>query len=663
VPILTFREVSAAAACTTLVVVVLLVLTASGSAALAAEPSPGRPLALSGALVETLERDPGIHIAVAELQAQRGLQAEAGGAFDLASAFNLTFRRSRGELLPTLIEAEEQRRDLFRIIISEFTRISDDLERQLEEDGPPIADCRGAVIVIDGRDICLTGQGRITAETIDEMLRRMIAGSEPGAAGALEILRQQQLDMHRQLTQNVIFTLRREVASAEDALEKLGVVPEIEQEYTIDFDLRVQKLTRTGFAWAVGVQVDSLQDNYDGKSLIPALGGKGIPNMFRSFAGVAVHVPLWRGRGRVAVAASERAAEEAVWARRNQAVHRVSESLLATSQAYWQLLAAQRRHELLQEAAETSLRLSESAEALIAGDVIPAVTRVRIQARQATLAQSVLAAELEREKARMALTRAIGQQEGTPETLPRATGELPEVTPSTTWAAIDSAALAARAQQMRFDLRGFENLQAGANVLLEASRTELRPQLDFNLAVGYSGMHQSFQDRYYDPRAFGEALFGRQSGPSVFFGLQFDVPPRNRVAAARVTQSAAFVSQSAVRTTELRRSIGSRVASLVSQLESTAAEVARRREAVEHRQAELDAAFDRFSFGEGTIIETIFSEESLTFASLDLLEAELAYALLSSQLEHELGELVTVEAANGALEVAAMAPGTAAVTR
>jgi outer membrane protein TolC len=334
----------------------------------------------------------------------------------------------------------------------------------------------------------------------------------------------------------------------------------------------------------------------------------------------------------------------------------VSESLLATTEAYFRALAAGERLVLLRETLATDRQLGTSVEQLIAADELPRITQARIDARIATQLQSVAAAEQAVTQARVALADAMGLEVDSGADLPLATGSFPPVVDAATVAALDPESLLSKALEQRYDLRSAERATEGSAILREASRLDLKRPLDLTFAFGYSGLHESFSDEYYDPSGFGEALTGRQAGPSAFLGLRLDFPLRNRAARGRLAQSEAVASRSEVQEDELRRSIGARISGLAANLATAAAEVERRQAAADFRRQELDAELERFGYGESTLIESILSEENLTFSRLDLVDALLDYALAFSRLRFELGDLTVVEDEDGRLVIAARDP-------
>ncbi len=624
--------------------------TAAGTAAGSTEP-PERPaLTLQAAVEQTLGKNPSIRVARRRVELELGAHQEASGPFDPKIDFLVTFDRRRSELLLIQIEFEEGRRDIHRTLIAEFTRIIEDLESKLrDEDQLPIPDCGSFILVINGIDVCLSDLARSQAENLDDLLEQL-----GGNAGNI---RDRQRDLLRQLALNVILELRRQIASSEEALRRLGAVPEVEEQYELTIDLRLRKALRNGLELAVGFILQGFQDNYDGKPLLGSFGGKGIPNAFTSFAGFSLDVPLGKNRGRAAAGAPEQAAELRREAAELEFVHRSAASALATVEAYWNLVGAQERSRLLAQAVIREEGLRGPAEQLAdAGEFLTRPDLDRLAARLASTRESQKRAQRDVLTARAVLADAIGLEVDSRTSLPAASEEgLPSPDPAIL-GELGAQELGRAAVANRHDLRARRTLDEASRVLLRAADRNLSRRVDLSLSAGYSGLFESFEDKVYDPGAVFEPLLGSQRGPSVLFSLKVDFPSGNRAARAQLEQARSLRRQSAIGTTDLERTLGLRVTELCNAVVAAAGEASRQREAVGYYRETLKLTLALFEAGETNLVDTILTEERLTFAELDHVEARLAYALLFARLKFETGSLLDDRPGAGGEAVLSLLP-------
>ncbi len=603
----------------------------------------GAEISLPDALRLTLEHDPDLRRAEIYAVQQGSAAREAKGFFDSSVLLFLAYERAEGELLRGQIEYEENKRLLWRTLIDEFRRIADDLERQIEAGGLPLPDCRSAIIIYQGVDICLTDFERSNAETFDEYLQLLIDQEEdPERRSELEGIRNQQLAIIRELMANIIIRLRNEADAGQQALLNLGFMPDTEKRYSITFDLRLRKRLRNGMVLAGGTIFNSVEDNYDAKqSLLANFGGKGLPNTFTSFLGFSLDVPLGKGRGARSTAAPERAARLSHRAAVLGTIHTASESLLGTLLAYWNLAAAEERLALYEQSVTREQELMEVAEDLVEGDEIPPRDLAQVRARVATSQRAAAAARQEVLAARLGLAEAIGLVIEEPAQAPRAGDPLPEMLAHEAVDRLNPGFLVREAIHHRNDVRASRKLRESSELLLAAARRDLNRRVDLSIAAGYSGLYESYTEEFYDTDGFREALTGHQTGPSVNFAITTDLPFRNRAARGHLQQAESLTRQSAIRTTDLERRIAANVVELCGSLAAAGAEVARRKEAAELYEQTLVDTFDLLRAGEVTLVDAVLTEEQWTLARLELVAAHDAYAAILARLKFEMGSLTS----------------------
>ena len=597
-------------------------------------------LGMRQAMLVAINNDPKLKLARARSDLDAGRTTEVQGLFDTAGGFSFSFERSDGALTNQAREFQINRRFLEEEIIRLFGEVIDDLERQLGSGEPGFVVCPGGLeeIIIEGLgNICISEKDKATAEYFLELLRNR--GAENPAIA--EIVRRYIEQTNNIVLSAIVPPLTINIGAARNRLADLGFLPEIEQRYEMRFELRLQKLFRNGVDFSSGLIVTGVEDNFKGKAPFAFLGGKNLPNVFESFVGFSLDVPLGKGGGRTATTVAERAAELRHRASVLSTAHTVSASALNAAIRYWELVAAQDRLGLLESAVETEERLLAAARELVDADEIPRTTLELIEARLASVRASAVQERQRAYVAKIALAEGIGLAIENASEAPGAADAFPAVLSREELESLDTARLLQVARNSRGDLRAAEKLQQASAVLLESSQYDLRRQFDLSLIFGYSGLHETFDDQYYELSGFGEALTGDLVGPTASLSLTTARPAGNRVARAQVEQALAASRQSEIAATDLERSLRIRAIEALSSLSELAAEVERREASAGFSQRTLEATMELFRAGELSLIDAILTEEQNTFAQVSVVNTKLAYASTLARVMFETGTLVT----------------------
>lgn len=639
----------------------LALVAAMAISARAEEPSSGAPagLTLDQAVATTLARNPDLALGRSAAVFARGRLEESSGAFDPFMTGKLTTDRVEQTLLPSTIEFEKGKRDLFRKLNQNLTQVADDLQRQLADPGAlPILRCPEGIeaVLVGSLNICLSNLEAARREAEDDRLKLLIElAASPEDRARLEEARRQQLEAARPVSQQVLEILRREAAVAARNLENLGPLPETEERYSLSLDLRLGKMFRNGLKPSCGVILQGVKDKYVDKPLLAAFGGKGIANQFTVFEGCQVETPLLRGFGKVSTGAGEAAARERYRASVAQLGHAHSERALATIVAYWQAAAARDRRLLFERTVELEEKLSGDAKALVDGDEIPESELFRAAARLAGARQSLAVARADEIAARVDLATAMGLALRSPDEAPIVADPLPvpELLENLGGrrTELTGEALAARA-----DLSASRSLEESARVLERAARAALKPSLDFVLQAGFFARHQSLTDDYYDYGGFRDAFGENHAGPSFTLSFKLGLPVGNRETEGRLVQARATRLQAGIRRAEISRRIGLGVYEVLTSLQLAADEAAARDRAAERYEKTLADTGELLRAGEATFVDTLLTEEQWTLARRDAIDARLAFALLSARLRFERGSLVAWRETDGEVAVEAATP-------
>lgn len=585
-------------------------------------------LTLTEAVDQAMASSPRQSLAAAQAQGRLGLWQEQLGRFDWSLSADTRFSRDRSELTRSQIQFEQGRREAERTLISEFTRIADDLESQLEDSsGRPLPDCRTFLLVVDGELVCVDSISRGNRHRLDEVLQALVETTrDPSRRADLEAIQNRLLDLTREQAANLVLLLRRRADEARIRLDRLGLVPELEERYHFSFGLGLNRLFPNGLGISAGITIDGAEDNYDAKPLRAGFGGKGIPRTYQSFLGVGVEIPLGRGRGRSSTAASAQAAELSYQASRSNHRQQVQESALDAAVAYWRLAAAQERLRLLEAAAGNGKALRNDIAKLARAGELPEIEIVRADARVATIEREQARAARDLQEAQARLADAMGIPLRQQDSELRASEPLPVPIPGEDLLRQATETLMGSAFARRADLEATRQLAQASTVLLEAARLDQRYEFSLVISAGYAGLYESFDDQLFAASAYWEALSGRQTGPSFTISLRTTAPFANRQAKGQFLQASSLATRSTIERAEREREIALDVVDAWTALQAAAAEASWRITARERAAVVLQASRKLLRSSEGTTIDLLLSDEASLQAELDELAARERWA-------------------------------------
>jgi outer membrane protein TolC len=329
------------------------------------------------------------------------------------------------------------------------------------------------------------------------------------------------------------------------------------------------------------------------------------------------------------VAAAENAAIIERDASKLQAQHQLSSSAAATVMAYWDVRAAMDTLDVIKRTAEIQSNLLNLTRQLINAGELPGAELSRAQASDARARAQVEDANRQLHQTRVALASAMGvSSNGDDSTLPLARDPFP---PTPDVAAVrGTAGLVAAAPAARLDLAAAQKDQESSRVLEASAETNLRSQLDLTAGTWFTAL---------DENNFSRAI-GRWVGPSTQVGLNFSKPLGNNTYRGQLTQRQADVRTKEIAAVDLQRQIRLSVVQAASTLPDAVAQVQQAEAAVGFYKNIYDADVERFRTGEGTLIDTVITQQSQTEALLALTTARNALAHLIAQLRFQTGTLV-----------------------
>ena len=398
-----------------------------------------------------------------------------------------------------------------------------------------------------------------------------------------------------------------------------------------NYDFTASKLFRNGMTGGFLVETTRTADN-----VVNDFG------LNRSRLSFEVNVPLLRGRGRDVVTAQESAADleaEAALFDLNQVI---AELLSNSTSRYWFHVAAIRTLDVLENSETRGTTYVENVQALIDADQIAPIEINQVQANLADRTTSRIAAQQRVIESEQGLALAMGLSAGRMAALPEPQDPMPAVKQQTavdtSVAAIES--LMERAIESRADILAARKRQDSAQTISGAAENLTKPQLDLTFSSGYSGFKEGRRiDRWVS------AVVSGVRGVDAVAGVRYEFPPSNNFARGRQSEAIAAVRQADFRYQETARNVTSEVSASLQAVRFAISRVSKARESVEFSQTALEGEREKLRLGLGSLVDLLTIEDRLTNSLLNLVDAELAYALALTRLRFATGTIVAPDQA------------------
>lgn len=567
----------------------------------------GDSLTLMDALYLALAHDPNIQLQKETTQGLKGSVMMARGQFDTSIFMDMAAGFLQKELTPSEWKLEFVKRELLRVTAEEADKLA-----RGEDPSENI------VVTIDGiswEDL------DVKDEEQQEGLMDMFEGLSD-KCGEIETLE----EFYRCLSDR-----------AQEKLIALGPIPEATENISASLGLGIRKPFRNGIVLtAPWINLEMQHRQFRGKPRDPGRGGTGEIESWSSTIGLVLKVPLCKGWGTGSTGAAERAARINHQAGVSQLRHTAVATALNVMEAYWDLVAAQEKHRLWKDSARLQGRIVALSRALVEGGEMPRADLDRIKARAAIVTASLTNARRIAKETRLQLAEVIGLDVEDMHHAPQASDIFPEPANLSVLRSTEPHRFIEEAVERRQDYRAALRLEDTARVLKKAARLDLKRRKDLELSMYYQGMDKDSSVL----NGIGGALFEDLTGPSIMLTFTMDWPFSNNRAKGELLQARSRWRQSIITTHELERAIASNVVELRRTLLETAEQVHLGVRSVQYYEETVEAALERFRWRDITLVDTILTEERLTYALLMLVDARQAYAKALAGFRFETGTLL-----------------------
>lgn len=389
----------------------------------------------------------------------------------------------------------------------------------------------------------------------------------------------------------------------------------------------VSNQLRSGAVISPGIEVSRTKDNFSNETA-PARAG----------ATFSIQLPLLRGRGKEVVAANETAARRDLESSILDLHQATAQSILNTTLAYWNYVAAKKDLDILRESESRANILVKETQTLIEADEIPAADLTQLLANLAIKTASRIQAEQRLFEARQNLGIEMGLPFQDISALPLPSDEFPKINKEVLPESTAIQFFIDQALNRRADLLALKQRQKSLEVLTVAARNGLKPQLDLSVDIGYAGLEEGggLGDFF---RSFAR----NTAGLNVSATLGYDWPVQNNSAQGLLVQQEAVLQQLTIQIHDLARRISSGVAVAIADLRNSSAELQKSQEAIRLFQITVDNEKQKLRLGTSTLIDVISFEDRLTDALRQNISEYLRYANALVHLRFETGTLLTIE--------------------
>lgn len=367
----------------------------------------------------------------------------------------------------------------------------------------------------------------------------------------------------------------------------------------------------------------------------------GIQSQNRADVNVDILIPLMRGFGKEITGAEEMAAESNLNATELLSKHNISESIFLTTSAYWNSLAALQRLKILEDTEIRAKEIYDLVELLVKGGELEPViikqAKAQLYQRQANVRQS----RRDYYESKQALAVAIGF---TPKKLPNAPqpqGPFPQVINPQMLDKKSIEGYIDEALDSRGDYLAAKINVDTENILTQKAKNDIKPRLNLNLRVGYSGLSEEDNaTRYY------RSPLSNYAGPNAFAGLSLELPIRNNAARGEFRRRMSLLKEADLTTSQLSNSIASDVLVAMERLRISAQEYQLAKQSAEAYQVSVENEKRKIRIGESSLTDLIDIEDRYAGARITLVEALRKYASALTELRFVTGTILTEEKRN-----------------
>ncbi len=369
--------------------------------------------------------------------------------------------------------------------------------------------------------------------------------------------------------------------------------------------------------------------------------GIGSPDITRSSLYFSILKPLGRG-SEESVVAEERTSELSLQVADYQLRQTVAENIRATTNAYWDYLAAFQIVEIRKQIEDRAEKLLDDTKLLISADMTPAAEDKQLIANLAGQRSNRIQAELQLYQAKQILGLAMGFNFDRVERLGRPVTRYPELSGDVILAGPRLQNLIDEAMFLRWDMKMAANKEEIANVTFKAAKDQSKNKLDLEVRLGVDSV---------DEKSFSDFALssGRTTGPSFSIQLSGELPFGNNRAKGELAEAQANIRQAKLSSLSLTRTVRSQIMLTANELDRNSKALLETIKAVDSYREALLNEEKKFKLGFSTITDVITMEDRLNEARIKEVQERSMLAKTVANLRYESGTLVSVEKYEGGI--------------
>jgi outer membrane protein len=409
--------------------------------------------------------------------------------------------------------------------------------------------------------------------------------------------------------------------------EAAEVGADVERQETITSKIGVTKKTRSGITFTPTLEVERVS------GLNTSTLQESTPS--NTVVTFALNIPLLKGLGVEATGAEELAAKEDLEASKLDLAHTASQSVLNTTLAYWDYLAARKKLLIMREMEASASKSLKDMRLMVANDAAPASNLETLKANLAAKTADRVAAAQDLYSSRQGLGLAMGLAYKAIDDLALPSQPFPEPAMPKKFS-IDQGALLKQAREQRKDLAALKTKGKSAKILLVSAENSLLPRLDLNLKAGYQGLAEGSEFSEYVG-----SIVQRTEGPNYGAGLKFQMPFYNAEARGILLQRNSALRKNLIDVSNLDRKIRSKIVVEVQALVRSMVELYQTRLAVKNYLVAVKNEKIKLRRGFSTVIDVMNLEDRLRDSMTDEVTRHGNFAQALARLRYETGNLIT----------------------
>ncbi len=593
----------------------------------------GPVISLEEALRITLARQPSIHLAQEDMEIARAGLQDAIGIFDTHLTSELTHGRAISPQPDGQIMAQKEAR---KALIDTYNGVK--AFRQGKGPGKivinNIDDKTGEITGQRTIDVTALGAGNATGGLQVNNLPQTSGGASQDQINTLIQLEQQAAILNQVSGTAASAKLNRDLIDQIKGVEKVNKQILRDLQFGLRESIRNFSIQETSLSNFTKYEIGLTKTFRNGVNVTPKVSfdKAGLTNDVK--AEIEFTVPLAQGFGGQFLRAVEDAAYYDLLASELRLRHQISDSLLQTTLAYWNCVAALQNYQLLSQSERISGTFVSLTRDRLSSQEIAASEVSKANARASTVMGQVIGAEFALLDARRQLAIAMGLEGVELNNPPFAAGDLPTDIPL---GELDVSAyeMVNKALACRSDRAAILQQMRSGKALADAAYRDIKPRFDFFFNMGIAANHDGSS-----PYEQWAAYTDKFRGLSAKGGFSFDWDIVNNPAKATYNRNLAQFRQTDITARDLERNITNNVLRTSAEIRIKRNQLGVTVDAARFNRDILSAERQRYTDGEGSLLDTLQIEEQYTNALVSIITVKLQFISAVSRLRFESGTLL-----------------------